>query len=121
MFISDFTMSYLFYFFTLMTLTISTINVRSVKSRVRAQSVLSFLKTIKSDVFLLQECGLPFQPQYRKWEDMWPHPSILSGPNFNKNDGVAILINNSRVLLKGSTVVRDGRAFLAFDFYRTRF
>jgi exonuclease III len=98
----------------LMALTISTINVRSVKSNIRAQSVLSFLKTFKSDVFLLQECGLPFLTNYRKWEEIWtPGHSIWSGSNFNKNDGVAILIKNPNILVKGSTVVRDGRAILA--------
>ena len=96
-----------------MTLTFSTINVRSVKSRVRAQSVLSFLSSFKSDVFLIQECGLPFLKQYKQWEEMWPQASIWSGSNENKNDGVAILIKNPHVLVKGSTVVRSGRALLA--------
>lgn len=96
-----------------MTLTFSTINVRSVKSRVRAQSVLSCLKSFKSDVFLLQECAIPFLTHYREWEEMWPHTSIWSGSNENKNDGVAILIKNPLVAVKGSTVVRDGRALLA--------
>lgn len=96
-----------------MALTFSTINVRSVKSRVRAQSVLSCLNSFKSDVFLLQECGIPFLTHYREWEDMWPHTSMWSGSNENKNDGVAILIKNPLVVVKGSTVVRDGRALLA--------
>ncbi|KAJ0055440.1 hypothetical protein NL108_018665 [Boleophthalmus pectinirostris] len=96
----------------LMAMTLSTINVRSVKSRVRAQSILSHLRTFNSDVFLLQECSLPFLKSYRDWEGMWPHPSLWSGSNENKNDGVAILINNPLVTVKGSTVVRDGRALL---------
>ncbi len=65
-------------------------------------------------MFLLQECGLPFLLNYREWEELWtPRLSIWSGSNFNKNDGVAILINNPNILVKGSTVVRDGRALLA--------
>ena len=44
---------------------------------------------------------------------MWPRPSIWSGSNENKNDGVAILINNPHILVEGSTVVREGRALLA--------
>lgn len=95
-----------------MTLTVSTINVRSVKSRVRAQTVLSFLNSFKSDVFLIQECSLPFLTHYRQWEELWPHTSLWSGSNQNKNDGVAILIKNPQILVKGSTVVRDGRALL---------
>ena len=106
-------MSHLLFLNILMALTFSTINVRSVKSRVRAHTVLSFLKEIKSDVFLLQECGLPFLKNYTLWEEMWPHTSVWSGSNANKNDGVAILIKNPHILVKGSTVVRDGRALLA--------
>lgn len=106
-------MSYLLFLTILMTLTFSTINVRSVKSRVRAQSVLPFLSSFKSDVFLLQECSLPFLKHYRQWEEMWPKMSIWSGSNQNKNDGVAILIKNPQALVKGSTVVRDSRALLA--------
>lgn len=108
-------MSYmLFLTIILMTLNISTLNVRSVRSGVRAQTVLSFLNSFMSDVFLLQECSLPFLKNYREWEEKWPHgPSIWSGSNENKADGVAILIKNPLVLVKGSTVVRDGRALLA--------
>ena len=105
-------MSYLLFIIILMTLTFSTINVRSVKSRVRAETVLSFLNSFKSDVFLIQECGLPFLNHYRDWEELWQQTSIWSGSNQNKNDGVAILIKNPLVLVKGSTVVRDGRALL---------
>jgi len=47
-------------------------------------------------------------------EELWlPGPSIWSGSNQNKNDGVAILIKNPHILVKGSTVVREGRALLA--------
>ncbi len=106
-------MSHIFLTTLLMALTISTINVRSVRSTIRAQSILSLLKTFKSDVFLLQECSLPFLTRYKKMEELWsPGPSIWSGSNFNKNDGVAVLINNPNILVKGSTVVRQGRALL---------
>lgn len=64
-------------------------------------------------MFLLQECSLPFLTNYRKREDMWTlGPSFWSGYNGNKNDGVAILIGNSHILVKGSTVVKDGWAIL---------
>lgn len=106
-------MSNLFILTILMAITFSTINVRSVKSRVRAQSVLSFLSSFKSDVFLLQECCIPFFKHYTQWEGIWSGKSIWSGSNYNRNDGVAILINNPHILVKGSTVVKDGRALLA--------
>lgn len=103
-----------------MALTISTINVRSVRSTSRAQSILTFLKSCNSAMFLLQECALPFLTQYRKWEDMWTSgPSIWSGSNFNRNDRVAILVKNPNILVKGSTVVKDGRALLVnMTFFR---
>jgi len=76
--------------------------------------VLSFLSTLPGDIFLLQECALPFQQSYKQWQDMWPHgPSIWSGSNLNKSDGVAILIKKPQILVKGSTVIRDGRNLLA--------
>lgn len=97
----------------IMTLTLSTLNVRSVRSQVRTKTVLSFLQTQSSDILLLQECALPFMPNYKRWEEQWPHlPSVWSGSNFNRADGVAILIKNPHLLVKGSTVVRDGRALL---------
>lgn len=107
-------MSYMLFLpFILMTLNISTLNVRSVRSGVRAQTVLSCLNSFMSDVFLLQECNLPFLKSYKDWEDKWPHGrSIWSGSNQNKSEGVAILIKNPLVVVKGSTVVRDGRALL---------
>ncbi|XP_047659653.1 uncharacterized protein LOC125139491 [Tachysurus fulvidraco] len=40
-------------------------------------------------------------------------PSLWSGSNFNRSDGVAILIKNPHILVKGSTVVRAGRALIA--------
>lgn len=106
-------MSFLLFLTILMAFTVSTLNVRSVRSGVRAESVLSFLKFYKSDVLILQECSLPFLKSYREWEDKWPvGPSTWSGSNENRADGVAILIKNPHILVKGSTVVRPGRALL---------
>ena len=98
----------------LMSLTISTLNVRSVRAPARAQSILSFLNNVQSDVLLLQECALPYMKTYRDWEQRWAAgPSLWSGSHYNRADGVAILIKNPNILVKGSTVVRDGRALLA--------
>ena len=114
-------MSGLLFLTILMAFTVSTLNVRSVRSGVRAQMVLSFLETVKADVFLLQECSLPFLKSYREWEEKWPgRPSIWSGSNENRADGVAVLINNPHILVKGSTVVRDGRALLTHLTYLGR-
>lgn len=79
----------------LMTLTLSTLNVRSVRSQLRAKTILSFLQTQNCDIWLLQECALPFMKNYRKWEEQWPHStSLWSGSNQNRADGVAVLIKN---------------------------
>ncbi|KAG1925665.1 zinc finger CCHC domain-containing protein [Pimephales promelas] len=59
---------------------------------------------------LEQECALPFLKNYKKWEDKWLQgmaASIWSGSNQNKADGVAILIKNTQILVKGSTILRD--------------
>ena len=43
-----------------------------------------------------------------KWEQMWSHgPSVWSGSNNNKNDGVAVLIKNPHVLVKGRTIIEN--------------
>lgn len=78
---------------------------------------------MKSDVFLLQECTLPFLKSYRDWEQQWTAgPSLWSGSHYSQSNGVAILIKTPNILVKGSTVMRDGRAlsakltFLGIDF-----
>lgn len=95
-------MSYLsFLIVLLMMLTLSTLNVRSVRSQLRAKTVLSFLQTQKSDIFLLQECALPFEKNYRRWEEQWGQlPSVCSGSNYNRADGIAILIKKPNILVK---------------------
>lgn len=96
-----------------MTLNIATINVRSIKSTVRAQAIFTLLENTNTDIFLLQECGLPFLTNYSKWQATWPRgPSIWSGSNENKADGVVVLVKNLHVKVKGSTVVSAGRALL---------
>lgn len=109
-----FKMFYLSSYTILMTtLTIATLNVRSVRSLIRVQSILSFLSTLPADMFLLQECAIPFFKNYNKWAEEWPYgPSMWSGSNSNKADGVALLVKNPHLLVMGSTVVRDGRILL---------
>ena len=62
------------------TLSVATVNVRSMRSVSRAQSVLAFLGGVQADIICLQECWLPFRRSYRPWEKRWPHgPSLWSG------------------------------------------
>jgi len=101
-------MTYLFSFILLMVLTFSTLVFRGVKSEIGAQIILSFLDSMESHVFLIQECGLPCLK-----DELWPHVSIWSGSSQSGDDDVAISIEGLHVLVRGSTVVRDGRALLA--------
>lgn len=98
------------YLFFIMVLSVATINVRSMKSSLRGEAVLSFLGSQNFDVFMLQECGFPFKENYSDMEKKWKYgPSFWSGSDENKSDGVAILIKNRNLVVKGSTVVKSGR------------
>ena len=95
------------------TLSVATLNVRSIKTAMRAQQVMGFLETVKADIICLQECGLPFRSSYGEWERRWPHgPSMWSGSDNNRADGVAVLTHNSLVRVVGHTVVEPGRVLV---------
>ena len=95
------------------TLSVATLNVRSIKTAMRAQQVMGFLETVKADIICLQECGLPFRSSYGEWERRWPHgPSVWSGSDNNRADGVAVLTHNSLVRVVGHTVVEPGRVLV---------
>lgn len=95
-----------------MTLTLATINVRSIYSELRSQSIFPYLKSIQADIFCLQECCIPHQRDYYKWEAKWCFKSLWSGSNENKNDGVAILVNSQHITIEKSIIIRPGRAQL---------
>ena len=99
-------------------LTVATINVRRVKTLKRARSVLSSLEGVQADVICLQECALPYRSSYKEWESIWQlGPSLWSGSNANRSDGVAVLVKNKGVQVLGSTVVVCGRIlFLSLSF-----
>ena len=72
---------------------IATLNVRSFRSAVRAQTVLTYLGTVEADVICLQECSLPFRSSYEEWKRRWPHgPSFWSGSEENRADSVTVLV-----------------------------
>ncbi|MEE6519214.1 hypothetical protein FKM82_030833 [Ascaphus truei] len=59
---------------------IFSINVRSIGERMRRARVLTFLSLQKCDVYMLQECALPFSRSYRHLSGQWSHgPSYWSG------------------------------------------
>ncbi|KAJ8361957.1 hypothetical protein AAFF_G00409120 [Aldrovandia affinis] len=77
-------------------ISVATLNVRSLRSGLRAQSVLTFLEGVSADIICLQECGLPFRSSYGEWERKWPHGPSRSGVGQEENpaDGVAVLVRN---------------------------
>ena len=94
-------------------LSIVSLNVRSMRSASRLRMVLAYLENLKADIIFLQECALPFRASYREWERRCPHgPSVWSGSNENRADGVAVLVHNKGVEVVGHTVVKPGRAAL---------
>ncbi len=47
-----------------------------------------------NDIFLLQECNIPYRSNYKSFEDRWSHgQSVWSGDNKNRSSGVAVLLN----------------------------
>uniref|UniRef100_A0A3B3UVV5 exodeoxyribonuclease III n=1 Tax=Poecilia latipinna TaxID=48699 RepID=A0A3B3UVV5_9TELE len=92
---------------------ITTINTRGLRDEVKCQSVFDHLHNSGGDLFLLQECGLPFMENYSKYEKRWPHGwSIWSGDNQNTATGVAILFNNKKFQIEKVENIVDGRVLL---------
>lgn len=81
------------FFWLLMVLTISTINVRSVNSAWRRRAVFEELTNLEADVFCLQECCVEYPPGQSEWgfgSCVWS-PLCVS-----RNEGVGILCKNKR-------------------------
>uniref|UniRef100_A0A3B3WL56 exodeoxyribonuclease III n=1 Tax=Poecilia mexicana TaxID=48701 RepID=A0A3B3WL56_9TELE len=92
---------------------ITTINTRGLRDEVKCQSVFDHLHNSGGDLFLLQECGLPFMENYSKYEKRWTHGwSIWSGDNQNRATGVAILFNNKKFQIEKVENIVDGRVLL---------
>jgi len=75
-----------------MRLSITSINTRGLNDPVKCSSVFSFLYNEGHDIALLQECNLPYKPNYRSFQDKWKYGhSLWSGDNKNRSSGVSIL------------------------------
>ncbi|KAJ7988604.1 hypothetical protein DPEC_G00325270 [Dallia pectoralis] len=88
--------------------TISSLNTRSIRYPDRRRTVLGHLTTKPADIFLLQECGIP----YKEMDGLlgWTLGSSLwSGSNIARADGVGILMTNPYIRPKASRVVESGR------------
>ncbi|KAJ8001265.1 hypothetical protein DPEC_G00192530 [Dallia pectoralis] len=84
--------------------TISTLNTRNIRYPDRRRTVLGHLTTKPADIFLLQECGIPYK------EEGWTlGSSFWSGSNIARADGVGILMTNPYIRPKASRVVESTR------------
>ncbi|KAM9316078.1 uncharacterized protein PAF06_007036 [Gastrophryne carolinensis] len=94
-------------------ISIFTINVRSIGSASRRNRVLAFLASQQAEIFMLQECSLPFSKHYRHLCAQWTHgPSYWSGGGENRNVGVAILIRGNRFTVDSVQELVCGRLLL---------
>ncbi|KAJ7999905.1 hypothetical protein DPEC_G00199260 [Dallia pectoralis] len=82
-----------------MSVTISTLNTRSIRYPDRRRTVLGHLTTKPADIFLLQECGIPYKEMDGLLEEGWTlGSSFWSGSNIARADGVGILMTNPYIL-----------------------
>ncbi|KAM9330996.1 uncharacterized protein PAF06_019337 [Gastrophryne carolinensis] len=94
-------------------ISILSINVRSIGGVAKRRRVLSFLSTQQADIFMLQECALPHSKRYGHLSAQWTHgPSYWSGGSENRSVGVAILIGGSRFTVDTVQEVVCGRMLL---------
>ncbi|KAJ8015985.1 hypothetical protein DPEC_G00002400 [Dallia pectoralis] len=93
-----------------MSVTISTLNTRSIRYPDRGRTVLGHLTTKPADIFLLQDCGIPYKEMDGLLEEGWTlGSSFWSGSNIARADGVGILMTNPYIRPKASRVVESGR------------
>lgn len=98
-----------FFFLFLMALTVSSINVRSVRSGWRRAAVFDKLSECRADVLCLQECGVERVPEPHEWRyggSAWS-PACVS-----RCEGVGILIKNPQVVMVSQEVIVPGRLLL---------
>lgn len=85
----------------LVVLVVGLVNVRSVLTRSRWKRVKPVLKQVQEDIICLQECRLPGETDYRRFERRWRWgPSWWLRANDNKTTGIAILSKNPELKVK---------------------
>ena len=89
---------------------IASLNTRGLNDPVKCQTAFDFLYSEGNDIFLLQECNIPYKDSYKSFEERWSHgPSIWSGDNDNRSSGVAVLFKGRRVDIKRVQHTIQGR------------
>ncbi|KAJ1172588.1 hypothetical protein NDU88_004433 [Pleurodeles waltl] len=96
-----------------MSISLLTLNVRSVKDQVRRVGTFSFLAAQNHDVCFLQECRIPYAQSYHQLEQQWTHgPSFWSGGDNLKSSGVTILIKGRHFTTDRVTEQVNGRVLV---------
>lgn len=74
-------------------LSVVTLNTRGLNDPVKCQTVFDNLHGGPGDIFLLQECNIPYKDNYTHFQKRWSHgESFWSGDNKNRSSGVAVLL-----------------------------
>lgn len=95
----------------MMDLSILTLNVRGLRSRVRRLALYSYLISMGVQVICLQECSLNSAGDSEEWEKDWTFgQSVWSYGNESRSVGVGILCTNRELSLHRVEVVYPGRA-----------
>lgn len=97
------------FFWLIMVLTISTINVRSINSAWRRRAVFDELKNLDVDVFCLQECCVEYDPE----QSEWGFGSCVWSPLCeSRNEGVGVLCKNKDIKILSYECIVPGRLLL---------
>ena len=98
-----------------MTITITSLNTRSMLRLEKRATVFRHLSTQPADIYLLQECAIPYKEMDALLEGEWTRgDSLWSGSNTARADGVGMLVANPFLRQTSHRVVESGR-ILAVD------
>ena len=93
-------------------LSISTLNVRGIKQKVKRAATFQYLETLKTDIIGLQECILPCMPDYRFFEKEWRKGQSRWSGGGNRNAGIGIVCLNPNIQITDNLIVSPGRAMV---------
>ena len=92
------------------TASIASLNTRGLNDPAKCLTAFNFLQSEGCDIFLLQECNIPYKDNYKVFEERWTYgQSVWSGDNNNRSSGVAILFKGWGVNIHRVQHVIHGR------------
>ena len=107
-----------------MAVSLTSINVNGATERHKRLRVFECLRSMFSDLFLLQETHLADFTQGKAWEKEWGGGGQCAwSPGSNRSAGVAVLIqpNSAAKLVDSKTVLADRVVAALIDFHGQRF